>query len=54
NLDQERRESLALAIQIATGDFDQLFLISHDDSFDAVTENVISLRKEADTGSHVE
>lgn len=46
NLDLERRESLAAAIQVATSSFEQLFLISHDDSFDAVSENVISLQKD--------
>lgn len=54
NLDRERRQSLALAIQNATADFDQLFLISHDDSFDTVTENVISLRKDQGEGTQVE
>lgn len=53
NLDRERRTSLALAIQTATADFDQLFLISHDDSFDAVTDNVIALRKELNLGSQL-
>lgn len=51
NLDQERRESLALAIQQATTGFEQLFLISHDDSFDSVTENVIALRKGVGQGT---
>ncbi len=54
NLDRERRESLALAIQNATADFEQLFLISHDDSFDTVTENVISLRKDQGAGTQVD
>lgn len=44
NLDVERRESLGLAIQKSTGQFNQLFVISHDDTFDAVTENTILVK----------
>ena len=51
NLDQDRRESLAMAIQAATSGFEQLFVISHDDSFDAITENVISLNKSDTEGT---
>lgn len=53
NLDGERRQSLALAIQNATEGFEQLFVISHDDTFDSVTENVIALQKDQGAGTRV-
>lgn len=49
NLDSERRNYLASVIPKITKTFDQLFIISHDDSFDAMTDNIIELSK--DTGS---
>lgn len=49
NLDSERRNYLASVIPKLTKTFDQLFIISHDDSFDAMTDNIIELSK--DTGS---
>jgi DNA repair protein SbcC/Rad50 len=46
NMDRPRRESLAEAIaNIKT--FRQLFVISHDDTFEKVTENVIFVEREA-------
>ena len=46
NMDRARRESLADAIaNIKT--FRQLFVISHDDTFEKVTENVILVEREA-------
>ncbi len=46
NMDKARRESLAEAIaNIKT--FRQLFVISHDDTFEKVTENVILVEREA-------
>ncbi len=46
NMDRARRESLAEAIaNIKT--FRQLFVISHDDTFEKVTENVIVVEREA-------
>lgn len=46
NMDKPRRESLAEAIaNIKT--FRQLFVISHDDTFEKVTENVILVEREA-------
>jgi DNA repair protein SbcC/Rad50 len=46
NMDRPRRESLAEAIaHIKT--FRQLFVISHDDTFEKVTENVIVVEREA-------
>lgn len=47
NLDENRRSNLARIIPQVTRDFRQLFVISHDDTFDAITENVIHLRKDA-------
>jgi exonuclease SbcC len=46
NMDRPRRESLAEAIaNIKT--FRQLFVISHDDTFEKVTENVIVVQRDA-------
>jgi len=44
NLDEERRAGLAEMIGNITG-FTQLFVISHDDTFDNVIDNVIHLEK---------
>lgn len=51
NLDVERRGNLAQIIPRITGDFDQLFVISHDDSFDAMTDNIIQLQKDQGEGT---
>ncbi len=53
NLDEKRRSNLARIIPHITGNFRQIFIISHDDTFDAITENVILLRKEAGKGTKV-
>jgi exonuclease SbcC len=45
NLDEERRRSLAEQIR-AIRDLEQLFVISHDDSLESVTEYVVRVRKE--------
>ena len=45
NLDEERRQSLADQIR-NIHDFRQLFVISHDDSLEGVTDNVIHVTKE--------
>jgi exonuclease SbcC len=42
NMDAERRENLAMQISRITN-FDQLFVISHDDTFDSYVDNVIML-----------
>lgn len=42
NLDAERRENFAMQISRITH-FDQLFVISHDDSFDSYVDHVISI-----------
>lgn len=47
NLDGNRRENLARIIPQVTKDFRQLFVISHDDTFDSITENIIHLDKDA-------
>jgi len=53
NLDSERRNNLARIIPEITGGFDQLFIISHDDSFDSITENVIQLKKDQGDGTKI-
>jgi exonuclease SbcC len=52
NLDDTRRDSLAEQILSVKG-FSQLFVISHDDTFERVTHHVIHVYKE-DGASHVE
>jgi len=44
NLDEDRRASLASQIGRVTG-FQQLFTISHDDSFETITDNLIRVHK---------
>jgi exonuclease SbcC len=53
NLDEDRRLNLARAIPSAVRNFSQLFIISHDDSFDSITENVIRLEKDERVGSRL-
>lgn len=45
NMDRQRRQSLAEAIANIKS-FKQIFVISHDDTFEQVTENVITLSRE--------
>ena len=42
NMDAERRENLAMQISRITH-FDQLFVISHDETFDSYVDNVVSV-----------
>ncbi len=42
NMDAERRENLAMEISRITN-FDQLFVISHDETFDSYVDNVVSV-----------
>jgi len=51
NLDTERRGSLSRIIPQVTANFDQLFVISHDDSFDSMTENIVQLKKDTGEGT---
>jgi exonuclease SbcC len=44
NLDEERRESLARQILQVRG-FRQLFVISHDDTFEQATQNLVRIRR---------
>ena len=44
NMDSERRSNLAEQIRAVRG-FEQLIVISHDDTFEHHTENLIRLRK---------
>ncbi len=53
NLDADRRQNLATTIQNSTKGFEQIFVISHDDAFDALTENTISLEKDDGYGTKV-
>lgn len=52
NLDQERRAELAQRIREIRG-FRQLFIISHDDTFEASLDHVIHIRKEHDVSRQV-
>lgn len=45
NMDGERRSNLADQIRAVRG-FEQLIVISHDDTFEHHTDNLIRLRKE--------
>ena len=45
NLDEHRRDNLAEQITQVTG-FDQLFVISHDDTFERETHHVIRVSKD--------
>ena len=51
NLDEERRHSLAQAIGECTKGFNQLFVISHDDAFDALAQNTITVHKDRGEGA---
>lgn len=53
NLDSERRTNLAETIPHVTGGFDQIFIISHDDTFDEITENIIQIQKNEIEGSNI-
>jgi len=53
NLDEQRRNNLASIIPKITKDLRQVFVISHDDTFDAITENIIMLKKEKGVGTKV-
>ena len=46
NMDAERRENLAMQISRITH-FDQLFVISHDETFDSYVDNVVSIENRA-------
>lgn len=51
NLDSDRRVNLAETIPQVTGGFNQIFVISHDDTFDSITDNVIHIQKDPAAGS---
>jgi exonuclease SbcC len=46
NMDEERRRNLAQQIG-RIKDFDQLFVISHDDAFEGFTDRVVSVKGSA-------
>jgi len=52
NLDSDRRAHLAAALPDLRNVCPQLFVISHDDTFDTVVEQVIRIEKTPDRGSH--
>ncbi len=45
NIDAEKKLNLAENMKKMLGDFTQIFIISHDDAFDRLTENVIYLQE---------
>ncbi len=45
NIDAEKKQNLAEILKKMLGDFTQIFIISHDDAFDRLTENVIYLEE---------
>lgn len=45
NLDAARRENLSSALPRATRGFEQVFVISHDDTFDSLSDTVIDLNQ---------
>jgi exonuclease SbcC len=49
NMDRSRRQGLAEALGRLKS-FAQLFVISHDDTFETITENVIAVEREASSG----
>lgn len=51
NMDTERKDNFAHAISALTNNFNQLFIISHDDTFDAITERIIVVEKTEEDGS---
>lgn len=57
HLDESRREQLAESIghlrELERRWFDQLFVISHDDAFETITENVVMLKKDDGVSSKV-
>ena len=53
NLDKEKRTNLAKAIQNIKG-FKQLFVISHDDTFEENAENIIKFTKDENEVTHVQ
>ena len=45
NMDAERRENLAMQLSQLIRHFDQLFVISHDDTFEGYVDNVVTVEK---------
>ncbi len=48
NIDAEKKQNLAEILKKMLGEFTQIFIISHDDAFDRLTENVIYLEETRD------
>lgn len=53
NLDDKRRNNLAQLIPAVTKEFRQILVISHDDTFDAITDNIIMLSKDSANGTRI-
>ncbi len=53
NLDEEKRRNLAKSIQKIQGSFKQLFVISHDDTFEEMADFVVRFEREPDEPSRV-
>ena len=53
NLDKDERNNLAKCIQNIKG-FRQIFVISHDDTFEENAENIIKFTKDDDEITHVQ
>ncbi|MHA1868422.1 MAG: AAA family ATPase [Candidatus Heimdallarchaeaceae archaeon] len=51
NMDEERKNNFASALSALKNNFEQLFIISHDDTFDTITENLITIEKNEEKGS---
>jgi len=51
NMDEDRRRNLAEQIG-RIKDFDQLFVISHDDSFEGFTDQIIALGNQGNGSAH--
>ena len=45
NMDAERRENLAMQLSGLIKHFDQLFVISHDDTFEGYVDNVVTVER---------
>ena len=45
NMDAERRENLAMQLAGLIKHFDQLFVISHDDTFEGYVDNVVTVER---------
>lgn len=47
NLDYERRMMVAEVVKDMANELEQMYVISHDDTFESITDNTIKICKEA-------